>query len=36
MVDDILNTPNKEFDEFLKQEIGNYHRVIEKDNEKGE
>lgn len=33
MVDDILNTPNKEFDDFLKREIEAYHRVIEKDNE---
>ena len=32
MVDDILNTKNTEFDDFLKKQIKNYHRVIEEDN----
>jgi len=32
MVDDILNTKNSEFDEFMKKQIESYHRVIEKDN----
>ena len=32
MVDDILNTKNSEFDDYMKKQIENYHRVIEKDN----
>jgi len=32
MVDDILNTKNIEFDNYMKKQIENYHRVIEQDN----
>lgn len=32
MVDDILNTDNKYFDNYMKKQIENYHRIIEKDN----
>lgn len=32
MVDDILNTSNVEFDNYMKKELENYHRVIVRDN----
>ena len=32
MVDDILNTNNIDFDNYMKKQIANYHRVIEDDN----
>jgi len=32
MVDDILNTSNDEFDNYMKLKIENYHRVVEEDN----
>ena len=31
MVDDILNTKNSEFDDYMKKQIANYHRIIEED-----
>lgn len=32
MVDDILNTNNLEFDNYMKKQIANYHRNIKEDN----
>ena len=32
MVDDILNTNNQEFDNYMKKQIETYHRIIEEDS----
>lgn len=32
MVDDILNTKNYEFENYMKKQIENYHRTITDDN----
>lgn len=32
MVDDILNTSNQEFENYMKKQIGNYHRDVIDDN----